>query len=65
MEKVIIYRLEPSLLRLFAFLGLIFLVTACNGTAPEMKTEVQKEEAPIAKETIWHIKAVHPEGRKH
>ena len=36
---------------------------ACNNSASEVKTETKKEEAPKAKEILWHINAIHPEGK--
>ncbi len=54
-------RIWPAL-----FFGLVVLFTACNDKTTSEVTpepEMSQEEADVAEEVIWHIKAVHPEGR--
>lgn len=46
----------PSLLLMFIFFG-------CGRTESPEKAEAPKVAVTEAKETIWHIKALHPEGR--
>ncbi len=43
------------------FLGFIFLFTACNNAPSEKKKEVAKKEVK-AKDIIWNVKAIHPDG---
>ena len=45
----------------FLFVMLI-LQTACTDKVPEKKTTPEVDETEIATTTIWHIKAIHPEG---
>ena len=45
----------------FLFVMLI-LQTACTDKVPEKKTTPEVDETELATTTIWHIKAIHPEG---
>ncbi len=51
-------------LRRFLFL-LIFSISliACKNSTSEVKTDTKKEEGTKAKEILWHINAIHPEGK--
>ncbi len=53
-----------KVLKRFTFL-LVFSISliACNNSTSEDKKETKKEEAPKAKEILWQINAIHPEGK--
>ncbi len=53
-----------QVLKRFTFL-LVFSISliACNNSTSEDKKETKKEEAPKAKEILWQINAIHPEGK--
>lgn len=43
-------------------LGFSILLTSCNNSTSEVKTETNKENVTKTKDIIWIIKAIHPEG---
>ena len=59
-------------IRVVTILGLFTLLFGCTGPAPEVGSEMNKEDSEMnegevmpnsIKEIIWNIKAIHPEGR--
>ena len=49
--------------RVAAIFGLIALLSACNQRAPEITSNTSQSVVDVPDEIIWHIKAIHPEGR--
>jgi hypothetical protein len=43
--------------------GLFTLLSGCTNRISKVKSDINKDEANLAKVIIWHIKAIHPEGR--
>ena len=45
-------------------LTLMILLTSCGETQTDPVQAPEAEETPEVKTLVWHIKAVHPEGRE-
>lgn len=58
MTKSTLFRWPKGLLLLF-----LVILIGCRDRAPEAEPAVQTEPPSIPETIIWHVKAVHPEGR--
>ncbi len=63
MKKANYLILALQLVGMLVVFVLFSLLAACTEQAPEMKSEPIEAKTDLAKEIIWHIKALHPEGR--
>ncbi len=63
MEKTNNLTLSFQTLGITTILGFLFLLFGCTSGTPEVNTDITESEANVTKDIIWHIKAIHPEGR--
>ena len=60
MNKIIV---SIQVARLAAFIGILVLFVACSNNIPQKVQVLNEVKSENSKEILWHIKAVHPEGR--
>ena len=63
MKKVIRFVPVLSATAMVALLIFLLLLPGCTNTTPEVMPTEEKAEAVSNSETIWHVKAIHPQGR--